>query len=326
MTKPNTSPDVVLDRQCEQRNEQGFLETVMSTGTYRAVIFHNRKALISEPEHSPDHNSPDYSVTYLSPTQLPRDLPAGTQTVYLGKVLPGQGHPLAAGTPLILFALPHDAGELGWVPDGSSFMGYRDVGQQLRAADAQIVIQAQAVANWHATHTFCPRCGNPMEPMKAGWMRRCVQDGSEHFPRTDPAAIVAIVGADERILLANNFQWDQKRYSTVAGFVEAGESAEAGAVREIAEEVGVRLHALHYVASQAWPFPRSLMLGYIGYTNDTVATPDLTEVRAAKWFSRAELQGAVLNGEAVISSRASIARELIEHWYGGKILEPGEQA
>ena len=95
-------------------------------------------------------------------------------------------------------------------------------------------------------------------------------------------------------------------------------------MREIAEEVGVHLHSLAYVSSQPWPFPRSLMFGYIGYTNDTEATPDRTEVRATRWFGRAELQAEILSGQAVISHRASIARSLIEHWYGGPILEPGE--
>ena len=317
MSKPNPSPNAVLDRECEQRIEPGFLETVLATAAHKVVLFHRGQSLVTGASLS--------SLAYLDPSQLPEELPTGTLPVYLGKVLDGNAHALTAGTELVLFALPHDAGELAWVPEGTSFAGYRAAAEQMTSADAEIFIQAQAVANWHATHTFCPRCGNPTEIQTAGWMRRCGHDGSEHFPRTDPAVIVAIVGADERILLANNFAWDENRYSTVAGFVEGGESAEAAAVREIAEEVGVRLHSLEYLSSQAWPFPRSLMLGFLGYTNDTEATPDLTEVRAARWFGREELQAAVLKGDAVISPRLSIARELIEHWYGGRILDAGEQ-
>ena len=317
MSKPNLSPDVVLDRECEQRSEPGFLETVLATAAHKVVLFHRGKALVAGASLS--------SLAYLHPSQLPQDLPAGTLPVYLGKVLEGHGHTLLAGTELVLIALPDDAGEPAWVPEGSSFAGYRAAAEQMSSADAEVFIQAQAAANWHATHLFCPRCGNPTEIQAAGWMRRCSQDGSEHFPRTDPAVIVAIVGADDKILLANNFAWDENRYSTVAGFVEAGESAEAAAVREIFEEVGVRLHSLQYRSSQAWPFPRSLMLGFVGYTDDTNATPDLTEVRAARWFGREELQEAVLKGEAVISPRLSIARELIEHWFGGRIVEAGEQ-
>lgn len=311
MTSPNPAPDTALDRQCEQRSEPGYLAAVLAKDTHRVMIFHRGKVLVKGP-----------AVAYLAPTSVPATPPTGTTMVYLGKTL--EGHQFPAGTDLVLWALPYDAGDLAWVPQGSEFSGYRDVAQELSDADGQVFVLAQANANWHATHPQCPRCGGPTEVMWAGWMRRCSQDGSEHFPRTDPAVIVAIVGADGKILLANNFAWAENRYSTVAGFVEAGESAEQAAVREISEEVGVTLHSLEYVSSQAWPFPRSLMLGFIGHTADTVPTPDNVEVRAARWFSREELQAAVHSGEAQISHRVSIARDLIERWYGGRILEPGE--
>ncbi len=312
MTKPNPAPEAALDRQCEQRSEPGYLAAVLADESHRVMVFHRGKVLLKGP-----------AVACLAPEALPV-IPPATTMVYLGKTL--DGHQLPASTDLVLWVLPHDAGDLAWLPQDGEFAGYRDVAQELPEADTQIFVLAQAVANWHTSHPCCPRCGSPTEVQSSGWMRRCLQDGSEHFPRTDPAAIVAIVGADERILLANNFAWDENRYSTVAGFVEAGESAEQAAVREISEEVGVHLHSVEYVSSQAWPFPRSLMLGFIGYTHDTVATPDNVEVRAARWFSREELQAAVLRGDAQISHRLSIARDLIEQWYGGRILEPGEPA
>ncbi|RAN79226.1 hypothetical protein B5P43_14980 [Bacillus sp. SRB_336] len=307
------SPAAVLDRNCEQRSDSGFLDQVQGSPNHRIVLFRGGRALVS-----------GAGLAYLDPAAAAGHLPAGAVTVYLGRVLPGAQQYLPEGTDLVLKVLADDAGDLPWVPEGTSFSGYRDVGDSLPTADAAIFIEAQAVANWHLSHRFCPRCGSATAPEHSGWMRRCSADASEHFPRTDPAAIVAIVGADDRILLASNFAWESNRYSTVAGFIEAGESAEQGAVREIAEEVGVHLHTTHYAGSQAWPFPRSLMLGFIAYTDDTVAVPDGTEVREARWFSRSELQAAVLDGEAVISRRLSIARALIEHWYGGTILEPGD--
>ncbi|WP_247647004.1 NAD(+) diphosphatase [Arthrobacter sp. E3] len=328
MLTTNASPVTALDRQCEQRTTPGYLAAVLETDDYRVVVFHRGRALMD-----------GTNLAYLDPESIDpayRDLagdalPLGGTHVYLGKVRPGQTHRLAAATDIVLLslplnALPEDATELSWAPLGNVFAGYRDVAQDLNAVDAQVFVEAQAVAQWHGSHVHCPRCGSSTESQSAGWMRRCTADGSQHFPRTDPAAIVAIVGADDRILLANNYAWNENRYSTVAGFVEAGESAEQAAVREIAEEVGVHLHSLAYVSSQAWPFPRSLMFGFIGYTNDTEATPDRSEVRAARWFEREELQAAVLCGDAVISHKASIARSLIENWYGGPILEPGEQA
>lgn len=307
------SAAAALERNCEQRSESGYLDKVQGGPGHRIVLFRGGRALM-------DANG----LAYLRPADAGRHLPAGAVTVYLGRTLAGGNPQLPEGTDLVLKVLADDAGDLPWVPGGTFFSGYRDVGDSLGAGDAAVFIEAQAVANWHTSHRFCPRCGAATTPEHSGWMRRCTADGSEHFPRTDPAAIVAIVGADDRILLASNFAWEGNRYSTVAGFIEAGESAEQGAVREIAEEVGVHLHTTHYAGSQAWPFPRSLMIGFVAHTDDTVAVPDGTEVREARWFSRGELQAAVLSGDAVIARRLSIARALIEHWFGGPILEPGD--
>ncbi|ALE06722.1 hypothetical protein AL755_16780 [Arthrobacter sp. ERGS1:01] len=309
------SLEAVLDRDCEQRVEPGYLEAVQARPGHRVLLFQAGKA--------PVHGN---ALAFLDPAGVAGGLPADTLTIYLGKTVDGSHPTLPDGTDLVLKVLADDAGAPALLPEGAEFLGYRDAAGLLSAADAAIFIQAQAVANWHNSHPRCPRCGAATESEWAGWMRRCTVDGSEHFPRTDPAVIVAIVGADEKILLASNFAWPANRYSTVAGFVEAGESAEQAAVREIAEEVGVKLHAVEYLGSQAWPFPRSLMLGFLAHTADTVPVPDGVEVREARWFSREELQSAVLSGDAGIPGRLSIARELIEHWYGGPISEPGDAA
>ncbi|GAA5229789.1 NAD(+) diphosphatase [Arthrobacter cryoconiti] len=308
-----TSPEAVLERNCESRNADGFLAQVQAEAGHRVVLMKNGKALVQ-----------DNQLVLLPGTGFPEHLLGPALTVYLGQSLPSHHPHLPAGTHLILQILPQDDADPQWVPEGAVFAGYRDAASILPSADAAVFIEAQAVANWHKSHRYCPRCGSLTEIKNAGWMRRCTADGSEHFPRTDPAVIVAIVGGDDRILLANNFAWEENRYSTVAGFVEAGESGEQAAVREIAEEVGVHLDSVDYVGSQAWPFPRSFMLGYMAHTLDTNAVPDNQEVRQARWFARAELQRAVLNGEVIISQRLSIARSLIEHWYGGLIAEPAE--
>ncbi len=307
------SPEAVLDRDCEQRSASGYLDAVQARPSHRVMIFQRGKTLIRGQE-----------ILFFESAAAAAKLSADVLTIYLGKTLPGHHQHLPAGTDIVLKVLADDADPSAWASEGTSWAGYREAAALLSGPDAAIFIQAQAVANWHQSHRFCPRCGSATELLWAGWMRRCTLDASEHFPRTDPAVIVAIVGADERILLANNFAWEPHRYSTVAGFVEAGESAEQAARREIFEEVGVHLHSTHYIGSQAWPFPRSLMLGFIAHTDDVDAVPDNTEVREARWFGRAELQAAVLSGEAIISQRLSIARELIERWYGGPIRDRGE--
>jgi NAD+ diphosphatase len=182
-----------------------------------------------------------------------------------------------------------------------------------------LFVEASAITNWHAGHTHCPRCGTPTEVEAGGWVRRCPADSTEHYPRTDPAIIVTVVGPDGRLLLGGGGPADAKNYSTLAGFVEPGESLEQAVVREVLEEVGVRVSACQYLGSQSWPFPASLMLGFTAVTEDAVATPDGVEVTRARWFSREELQDAVLHGDITISSRLSIARALIEHWFGGRI-------
>ncbi len=309
------SPEAVLDRDCDRRAASGYLDAVQARPSHRIMIFQRGKTLVR-----------GNTILFFDPTKVAGQLPADVLTVYLGKTLPSHHPHLPDGTDLVLKVLADDVDSSAWISQGTSLAGYREAAAWLSGADAAIFLQAQAVANWHQTHQFCPRCGSATELLCAGWMRRCPLDASEHFPRTDPAVIVAIVGGDDRILLASNFAWEPNRYSTVAGFVEAGESAEQAAVREIFEEVGVHLHATHYVGSQAWPFPRSLMLGFLAHTADVTAVPDNVEVREARWFSRSELQAAVLSGEAVISQRLSIARSMIEHWYGGRIRDYGEAA
>jgi len=240
--------------------------------------------------------------------------------VYLGSALPAADIP--AGTELLLFVLPAppEPGTAG-IPADASWAGFREVAGGLTATSTALFVEASAIANWHSAHTHCPRCGTPTDVEAGGWVRRCPADNSEHYPRTDPAIIVTVVGPDGRLLLGGGGPVDARNYSTLAGFVEPGESLEEAVVREIHEEVGVRVTGCQYLGSQSWPFPASLMIGFTAVTEDAQATPDGVEVTRARWFSREELQEAVLSGEITISSRLSIARSLIEHWYGGRIQD-----
>ncbi|WP_427018701.1 NAD(+) diphosphatase [Pseudarthrobacter sp. P1] len=304
-------PHAVLDRGTERRAVEGFLDSARAGGAYRTMVLTGGKTLVK-----------DGRIVFLDPTVLP----AGGNAIFLGSSTPALTG-VAVDTDLLLAPVPDpdpddDGAGLTRLAPGSTLLGYREAAASLDAADALVFIEANAIANWHRSHTHCPRCGAPTVPESGGWVRRCSADGTEHFPRTDPAIIVAVVGADDRILLGGGSSWESNRYSTLAGFVEPGESLEQAVVREIAEEVGVRLHSPRYLASQSWPFPASLMLGFIAYTDDDVATPDGVEVTRARWFTRPELQSAVLGGEVTIPPRMSIARALIEHWHGGPIAEP----
>jgi NAD+ diphosphatase len=315
----------LIDRGSTARMKPGMLADLIRTGGARAMLLSGRQALINGDK-----------LVLLDAAELAVHLQdtayAPEQLVYLGSALPGAD--LEAGTQLVLFLLPQQfevqaeefEAHIAGIPGGAQWAGFRDVAARLNPTDTALFIEASAIANWHATHTHCPRCGTPTQPEAGGWVRRCPADSSEHYPRTDPAIIVTVVGADDRLLLGGGGPLDARNYSTLAGFVEPGESLEQAVVREIGEEVGVRVTASQYLGSQPWPFPASLMLGFTATTSDTEATPDGVEVTRARWFSRSELQDAVLSGEIVISSRLSIARALIEHWYGGVIKDRADTA
>jgi NAD+ diphosphatase len=197
--------------------------------------------------------------------------------------------------------------------------GLRDVGILLTDRDAGLLAQATGLANWHAVAGFCPRCGSPTEPILAGHARQCTADGSEHFPRCDPAVIMVVTDPDDRCLLARNMQWPQGRVSILAGFVEPGESAEQAVAREVLEETGITLGTVTYAGSQPWPLPHSIMLGFRAQAASTQIQVDNDEIAEARWYSRDDLRAAILAGDLLMPPSLSISRWLIETWYGGRL-------
>lgn len=193
---------------------------------------------------------------------------------------------------------------------GARPLGLREVGAALDARDSGLLVAAVALANWHATHPLCPRCGSPTEVVQAGWQRVCPADGSSHFPRTDPAVIVLIHDGGDRCLLGRQPQWPPGRYSILAGFVEAGEAAEAAVRREVFEESGVEVTDVVYRASQPWPFPASLMLGFEARAVAGRAHAADRELEDVGWFSRDEIR----EGAVLLPPPSSIAHWLITTW------------
>ncbi len=199
----------------------------------------------------------------------------------------------------------------------------REVGAVLGDRDAGLAVHAVALANWHAAHRHCARCGQPTEVSAAGHVRRCPADGSEHYPRTDPAVIVLVTDEHDRCLLGRATAWPEKRFSTLAGFVEPGETPEHAVAREVYEEAGVVVTSARYAGAQPWPFPSSLMLGYYGTATGTEPRPDGAEIAEARWFKRDELRSAALAGDILLPGGISIARRLVEGWYGGALPTQG---
>lgn len=201
----------------------------------------------------------------------------------------------------------------------SPAVGLRELVASLDADTAALVATALGLANWHRTHQRCSMCGAPTAPDLAGWIRRCPEDGSEHFPRTDIAVIMAVTDPDDRLLLARAPAWPEGRMSILAGFVEPGETLEQAVAREVHEEVGIAVGDVEYVADQPWPFPTSLMIGFTAHALSTELRLDDKELAEARWVSRAEIPRLLAAGEYTPSPRFSISRALVEDWYGGPL-------
>jgi NAD+ diphosphatase len=214
-------------------------------------------------------------------------------------------------------------GVAGPVPEpsgpGVRAVSLREAGPLLSDRDAGLLTHAVALANWHETFTHCPRCGSPTDPILSGHARKCPVDGSEHFPRVDPAMIVLVTDPADRALLARNALWPQRRVSILAGFVEAGESAEQAVTREVAEETAIAVSAVTYLGSQPWPMPQSLMLGFRAAAVGTEIEVDADEIAEAHWYSRADLAAAVAAGDLLLPPPISIAHRIIQSWYGTEL-------
>ncbi|MBB6173256.1 NAD+ diphosphatase [Nocardiopsis mwathae] len=206
--------------------------------------------------------------------------------------------------------------------EGTWRASLREVGALLDDRDTGLLTHAIALVNWNGSHRFCPSCGAETRPASSGHVRICQEDGTEQFPRMDPAVIMLVrreVEGVEQCLLGHNPKAPEKWYSTLAGFVEPGESLEQAVAREVAEEAGVAVVDPRYLASQPWPFPRSLMLGFFATAIGPAQRTDFDELSDLRWFTREELHAAAESGAVVLPGRVSIARLLIEEWYGAAL-------
>ncbi len=199
------------------------------------------------------------------------------------------------------------------------FSSLRRLATRLSDLDASFAVHAAALAGWHRKHPRCSVCGSQTRVAQAGAVRTCPQCSTDHFPRTDPAVIMTVIDDEGRCLLGHNAARPAGWFSTLAGFVEPGESPEEAVAREVAEEVGVVVDSVRYLGSQPWPFPSSLMLGYEAHASSAEITVDGAEITEARWFTQEELRHAVAAGEVGIPTTISIAGALLTRWYGADL-------
>jgi NAD+ diphosphatase len=283
-----------VDRAAHRRDDARWLASAWAEPDTRVLVVEDGKALV--------RSAGDGAALVFVP---PARAPGGVRMllgVAGGEAYFGVAGPLPAAGPQVRAASLREAGPL------------------LSDRDAGLMTHAVALANWHAVFVHCPRCGTVTEPMSAGHMRRCPADGSEHFPKIDPAMIVLVTDAEDRCLLARNAQWPERRVSILAGFVEGGESAEQAVVREVAEETGLSVAEVRYLGSQPWPMPQSLMLGFRARAAPgQQITVDSREIAEARWFTRTGLRDAIDSGEIRLPPPVSIAHRIIESWYGAAL-------
>jgi NAD+ diphosphatase len=317
-----------VGRDADRRTDPAVVHDALGEAGTRVVLVHRGRLAVVPPDAS---GSDDRSLALVAAQDVDRalvgDAAPGARSqralwLYLGRE---DGPTGAAYVAVVLH--DEDGAQLdieGVAPtspvtdlvEDHEWASLRDVGAQLSVRDAGLATQSVGLAAWHAAHPRCPRCGEPTEATTGGWVRRCTNDGSDHYPRTDPAVIMAVVDAQDRLLLGHAAQWPEGRYSTLAGYVEPGESVENAVRREVHEESGLQIGAVEYRGSQPWPFPASLMMAFVARATSTDITVDGVEVTEARWFSRDELAAAIADGTVLLPSATSIARALIEDWYG----------
>jgi NAD+ diphosphatase len=207
----------------------------------------------------------------------------------------------------------------GAEPNEGQPAGLREAATELPAEEAALAAYAGSLLAWHRRHHFCANCGQPTETGDAGHERHCPACDAHHFPRTDPVVIVRVTDDQDRLLLGRQGRWPEGRFSLLAGFVEPGETLEEAVRREVAEESGVELGEVSYIASQPWPFPSSLMLGFSALAVGGDPAPGDDELAEVRWFEREEVERAARGeGELALSPPYSIARRLIDAWLDGR--------
>ena len=195
--------------------------------------------------------------------------------------------------------------------------GLRELGAELEDLDAGLLAQAIGILEWHERHRYSPLTGAATTIERGGWVQVDPTTGTEFFPRTDPAVIMLVHDGGDRVVLGRQAVWPPGRFSILAGFVEPGESAEAAVAREVAEEVGLQVTDIRYVASQPWPFPQSLMLGFVARAEgQDILRLDPDEIEEARWFTRDELRAGA--GPRALPPPVSIARHILDRWMNGE--------
>jgi NAD+ diphosphatase len=294
MRERNVFAGPYLDRAGHLRADPAWLESALADPRSRVLPVWNSLNLVAVAEAIPTLRPASLNIAELAPERR-------AELILLGR---------REGTDF--FAYDLESAEPPALPAGTRFADLRTVAALLAEDEAGLLSYARAMVGWRRTHRHCGRCGARTLPAKAGHVLICTNPVCRHeqFPRLDPAIIVLVVDGD-RALLGRQASWPTGRYSTIAGFVEPGESLEDAVAREVHEETGIRVDGIEYHSSQPWPFPSSLMLGFTARAASQAIDLHDLELEDARWFTRQDIR----SGTPHMPPNVSISFRLIEHWF-----------
>jgi NAD+ diphosphatase len=301
MQQMNIFAGPYLDRASHLRQDPSWFAAALADERSRAIPVWNSRTLVAEGDVQ--------RAVYLPLSAVPPARRNGEDLILLGRF-----------DGIDYFTYDIDSVEAPPLPPGARFEDLRLVASLLPVEEAGLLGYARALVSWRRRHRFCGTCGAKTVSAKSGHVLVCsnAQCRTEQFPRVDPAIIV-LVSDGERALLGRQASWPAGRYSTIAGFVEPGESLEDAVAREVLEETGIEVDAIEYHSSQPWPFPASLMLGFTAHALTSEVHLKDRELEDARWFTRADLA----SGTPLVPPGVSISFRLIEHWFnagGGRPL------
>jgi NAD+ diphosphatase len=293
MQQRNIFAGPYLDRAAHLRQDPAWFAAALADERSRAIPVWNSRSLIAEGDTP--------RAVYLELSHIPPERLNGTDLILLGRF-----------GDTSYFAYEIESIEPPRVLPGARFEDLRVVASLLPIDEAGLLGYARAIISWRRRHRFCGTCGAKTVAAKSGHVLVCSDPSCRHeqFPRIDPAIIV-LVSDGERALLGRQASWPIGRYSTIAGFVEPGESLEDAVAREVLEETGIEVDRIEYHSSQPWPFPASLMLGFTAHALTSEVHLRDQELEDARWFSRAD----IASTGALLPPRQSISFRLIEHWF-----------
>jgi len=306
MPKPNFYAGVPLDRADHLRGDPDRMAALLADPRSRVVPLWRSMHLIADEAVAVWLERAEFDAVFE--TNL---LENGGEAIFLG---------LREETAYVAVDLSHlEEPEIDPLTAGrGAFRDLRAVGPIMDREDSAILAYARGLAHWHARHGFCGVCGAVSVSEKGGHQRRCTSPdcGAAHFPRTDPAVIMLVHDGGDRCLLGRQPFWPPGMHSTLAGFVEPGESLEEAVAREIWEEAGLKIAVedVRYHSSQPWPFPSSIMLGFHARADFGPLQLGADELESAAWYSRDELRRSPEDETFKLPRRDSIARRLIEDW------------